>query len=324
MPLPIFSARGYRKTGNQPKLLYRTVFGSGMALSAVVQISATTYWKYITTDDATTGFTYAQFQALYGSGVIFGAQAVPQQAIADYNTYFTTQLQASTDSLSPAGGTELLLKCLLKDPVALNPQVNLTIAQDLPGVTTYPQLERCYVTRFYVPAGLTLANNNDFWVCIEWKTGWGNEGAGALSRIGDLRQKLEIKNVGGTLGYHCQIDTNAGMAGGSSSGANLKYDGALLGPVRKGCWHTGYFNFRRPASLVTPTKGVWQVLVIPDGYSPILCANIQPTDGITLRGDYNLEVNRMFCSLNYTNDTLPMESKISLLEIWNRSPINLA
>jgi len=323
MALPVFSARGYRKQGNQPKLLYKTVFGSGIALSAIDTLSPTNYWKYITSDDGLTGFTYAQFQALYGSGVTYGVQAIPQQAIADYNTYFTTQIQASTDSLSPAGGNELLLKCLLKDAVAGNPQTNLTITQDLAGVTAYPQLERCYVIRFYVPAGLTLPNNNDFWEVIEWKTGWGNEGAGALSRIGDLRHKLEIKNVSGTLGYHCQIDDNAGMAEGGASGTHLKYDGNLMGPVRKGCWHTCYFYFKRPSSTDSATNGVWQVLVIPDGYSPILCANIQPTDGITLRGAYNLEVNRMFCSLNYTNNTLPMESKISLLEIWNRSPINL-
>lgn len=323
---------------NSPaSLKFHTCF-NGASIAAVTG-SGTNWQQALTINDAVTGYTNTDLANFLGSGLTIATLAAPNPPetfadSAEYATYFAAGIEANTDPSNLAGGQQLSTSCLArKGTPTANPQIDLTFTR-AQAATVAAALSSVYTrSRVFIPAALNIISsqvNGFFYELDEFKTGWGkNTAGGALqSNTGDLRIKIELRGETGTPKYSVIVDNRGGAALDYTTDPNNPvatvnsdyYVSNLSDTVRFGTWHTIHRFYQRPLSPQDPTQGRLQVVIEPDGYDPIVGADIKPSDGIRLLGVNGLNINRFFMGMNYTSAPLPFACKLSNIQFWDRPP----
>jgi len=290
---------------------------------------------FTSTTDTVTGFDVStDLQSIFGAGTQLIIDSLPESEwtdIADFNTYISNTLRASTYS-ARYGAQELELKCKIREALGSpNPQTDLLLK--IPGSTAVanPVRRGYFELVFKPPVGLDLqAASNDsstghFWNVLEGKRGGFFDAGTYKTSFGDWRMLIGITGESGVDKWVFRLDDVAngyplipGVANPSSP--NIFYTNSVNDTIRLGVWHTLklYFNF--PAVHTDKQSGIIQAVLSPDGYPDIVLANLV-NDGVTqMAGVADLPPTRWFTGLNYASAGLPNPQTIARLSIWDKPP----
>jgi len=114
-------------TGNCPKLLWHTVFGTGVTLGTPTRINDTLWRTTISGTDSVTGFNFtSDLESFLSTGTTAKIESIPDYAVPDSTEYAiqgSEAFEAITNYPWRSDGRQLVWKVLKKGPSAApNPQ----------------------------------------------------------------------------------------------------------------------------------------------------------------------------------------------------------
>lgn len=204
-------------TGKNPRLLWRTVFGSGVTKAASDEADGISFFEDLSGTDSVTGFDYnADLKTALACGHIYPAvQAITDRTSKkvggasgnpEYTTEVVNTIETSTSGI--AGANDLSQSIILRSVASftvLQSQFGVYRYQSALGGDPDEDMEEFFIKKtIKLPSdmqALLMANGYNFNVAnltlFEYKTGWYNNDIGC----GDGRLVVQVRqNQGGTSG----------------------------------------------------------------------------------------------------------------------------
>lgn len=314
-------------SGSAPKLLWHTVFGTGISLSAPFRQTDNLWKTTLTGKDDVTGFNCTtDITAFLSTGAEIFIQSIPDYAVPDstaYDIYGSETFESLVNYPWRSDGRQLVWKVLNRQAGAPNPQKLLMMSRPSSILPVNSPLEEFYILNdFIIPTGTTTQTGDTatgkFIIPghFEFKTGCHYNGSVYQNSVGDMRLDIQINGSDGTDKWQVTLDNQAN--GGydiveywkyKESGVPILYDT----PLRM---HVHVKRPRDNADLVTG-----RIVVGVEAYGqPIkILADIQ---GGIQKGPENLPITRFMFNL-YGSVLTPMIARCGQIQIWNRPPLLL-
>lgn len=314
--------------GNAPKLLWHTVFGTGVTLGTPLHVNDTLWRTTLSGTDSVTGFNFtSDLESFLSTGTTAKIESIPDYNVPDTTEYAlqgSEAFEAIVNYPWRSDGRQLVNKIIKKGPSASpNPQRLLQIERPSSASVIANPLEEFYLcVDFIIPSGTTTQTGDtatgNFLLpgVFEIKSGCHYNGSVYQNSVGDFRINTQISGADGVDKWRVLIDnqanggyTNTAYYDNKSSGVPILYDT----PLRH------HLHVKRPTSNSDIYSGRITIGIQAYGAPIKILADIQ---GGVQKGVENLPFTRFMINL-YGSVLAPMEARCGQIQFWDRPPIVL-